>query len=310
VNNLPGKICTYSCVYCQAGRTARLTVERAAFCDWREVVEEVDRALRAVGAGGVDYVTFVPSGEPLLDANLGRAVRAVRDLGVRVAVLTNASLLWREDCRADAAEADLVSVKVDAASVGVWRALNRPHPQLRLSQVLEGLLEFSRGFGGTLITETMLVDGVNTGGLEAVAELVARLRPSKAYISVPTRPPAEPHVRPPGAAKLVEAFRAFADRLGEGRVELLNLPEPPPPPPRWDPVAWLTSTASVHPLRLEHALAALEGVVDDPWEVISRLESEGAVEVVEYSGARYIVRRVGSAASDGAGPRDPAVSTV
>jgi len=42
-------------------------------------------------------VTFAPDGEPTLDACLGRIIKFVEgETGVRVAVLTNAYLLWME----------------------------------------------------------------------------------------------------------------------------------------------------------------------------------------------------------------------
>jgi len=110
----------------------------------------------------VDYVTFVPDGEPTLDANLGVEVTGIRGLGARVAVITNSSLLWMEDVRRDLLEASLVSVKVDSVDPGEWRRINRPHPSLRLDSILEGLRLFAREYKGILYSETMLVDGVTT----------------------------------------------------------------------------------------------------------------------------------------------------
>jgi len=92
VNNVPYKTCPYSCVYCQLGRTTNLTVERKRFYDWKSVIDSVAEALSGL-QGGVDYVTFVPDGEPTLDACIGREIAELKErLGVRVAVLTNASL--------------------------------------------------------------------------------------------------------------------------------------------------------------------------------------------------------------------------
>jgi len=94
VNNVPYKTCSYSCVYCQLGRTTNLTVERRGFYGWRDVVREVVEFTSRYGEV-MDYVTFVPDGEPTLDANIGRVIEAVKaEVGVKVAVLTNASLLW------------------------------------------------------------------------------------------------------------------------------------------------------------------------------------------------------------------------
>ena len=299
VNNVPYKTCTYSCVYCQLGRTLNMSVRRAEFYDWRSVVDDVVETVNAL-RGEVDYITFVPDGEPLLDINIGSEIAEIRKrTGKPVAVLTNASLLFMDDARSDLAEADLVSIKVDAVDEPTWRKVDRPHPRLSLHEVLDGIGKFASSYGGRLITETMLVEGLNTSGegLSKTADFIAGLRPYRAYLSVPVRPPAETFVRPPTAEELVMAYRTFAERLGEEKVELLNTPEPPPPSASGnDPAAWLLSTTSVHPLRLEHAISSLRGLTERPEDVIEGLESRGLIRLVEYSGARFVVRafRTGS----------------
>lgn len=54
-------------------------------------------------------------------------------------MLTNASLLFREDARKDLLNADFVSVKVDTLKEGTWKMVNRPHPDLKLTKILEGV---------------------------------------------------------------------------------------------------------------------------------------------------------------------------
>ncbi|RLE74847.1 MAG: radical SAM protein [Thermoprotei archaeon] len=293
VNNLPEKVCTYSCVYCQAGRTRVLTTRRRRFYDPERVLSEVRARLESVAERGerVDYVTFVPNGEPTLDINLGDEIRMVRGLGIPVAVLTNASLLWDEGVRADLAEADLVSVKVDAVSEGVWRRVNRPHPSLRLLKVLEGLLEFAREYSGTLITETMLISGIDYGReVKELAEFVAELDPHRAYVAIPTRPPCEEWVRPASEATINAVFQELSRRLGD-RVELLTQFEGTEFGYTGDAERDLLSVTAVHPLR-EDAVEELLRRDGADWGLVERLVREGLVAEVEYGGHRYYLRRV------------------
>lgn len=291
VNNVPYKTCSYSCVYCQLGRTINLIAERRVFFDPEEIVREVARAL---ASGRADYVTFVPDGEPTLDINLGREIVGVKELvSVPVAVLTNSSLLFLEDVRADLSNADLVSLKVDTVDESLWKRLNRPHPKLKLSRVLEGIEVFSREFSGKIITETMIVENLNSSVdvLEPVAEFIREsVKPEKAYLSIPIRPPAEPFVRAPPAEKLVEAFELFARKIGRDRVELLNMPEPPHFHPSGDPASWLLRVVSVHPMRLDYALDSLREKSEDPEAIIRDLESRGEIRLVEYEGKLFIIR--------------------
>ena len=62
INNIPPKVCTYSCVYCQLGRTIEMQIGRFAFYEPDEVLRAVrDRIGMAVDAGeSVDYLSFVP----------------------------------------------------------------------------------------------------------------------------------------------------------------------------------------------------------------------------------------------------------
>jgi wyosine [tRNA(Phe)-imidazoG37] synthetase (radical SAM superfamily) len=56
------------------------------------VAEKVDRSARA--GEPIDYLTFVPDGEPTLDLRLGQAVDWMRPQGIKIAVITNSSLIW------------------------------------------------------------------------------------------------------------------------------------------------------------------------------------------------------------------------
>jgi wyosine [tRNA(Phe)-imidazoG37] synthetase (radical SAM superfamily) len=154
INNIPPKICTYACVYCQLGRTIQMQIERQAFYRPEEVVDAVrDKVQKARESGeAIDYLTFVPDGEPTLDVNLGREIARLRPLGIRIAVISNGSLMWREDVRADLMDADWVSLKVDSMRDDVWRRIDRPHGTLRLGAILDGMLEFAESFRGELVT--------------------------------------------------------------------------------------------------------------------------------------------------------------
>ena len=174
------------------------------------------------GGEKIDYLTFVPDGEPTLDLNLGVEMELLKGMGIPIAVLTNSSLLWRVDVREDLLKADLVSVKVDAVERDLWRKINRPHRSLKIDEISEGIIEFSKEFKGELITETMLIDGFDYADeLKKMAEFLSKLRPRKAYIAVPTRPPAERWVKPADERVVNRAFQVFSKKLGDGAVEYL-----------------------------------------------------------------------------------------
>ena len=295
VNNIPPKHCSYSCVYCQLGRTDRLTVSRRKFYDWDFIVREVVGKVNKVGLSNIDYVTFVPDGEPTLDAFLGREIREIKErLPVRVAVITNGSLLWMDDVRSDLQEADWVSVKVDAVTEDVYLRVDRPHPSLRLQAVLGGIEEFSRTYNGILVTETMLVAGVNdsVSELEEIAKFIEELNPAKAYIAVPIRPPAEAWAVPPSEKVVLSAYQIFEEHLGD-RVELLIGAEGGGfviDPDK--PVESILGIINVHPIRKNVLTRLLEDKGLDPEEVIGLLARSGEAGLVEFEGEEFLVRRL------------------
>ncbi len=291
INHVPPKVCTYSCLYCQVGRTSRLHVRRRRFLDATAVAKEVGRKLKAADNSGehVDYLTFVPDGEPTLDAGLGLMIDALRPLGVPIAVVTNGSLLGRADVREELAVADWVSLKLDTVDERRWRQLNRPHRRLNLPSVLQGMQAFAAGFRGRLVTETMLLAGLNDSEAElrATASFVGGLKPATAYVAVPTRPPAEPWVKaatPTGVTRAYEVFRALA-----GRAELLVGYEGDAFASTGDPREDLLAITAVHPMR-EQAVARLLKPTGAPAKVVAELVRRGELVEVDYGGHQYFMR--------------------
>ncbi len=271
-------------------------MERRVFYDPEEILRRVEKRVGEIRARGegLDFITFVPDGEPTLDLNLGVEVELLKSLGVPIAVLTNGSLLWNPHVRRDLMDVDVVSVKVDAVDEELWRRINRPHGFLSLDRVLEGMLEFSREYGGRLITETMLIDGVDYGvELDRIAEFLSELDPHKAYVAIPIRPPAEEWVRPASERVVNEAFQKFSERLGEGRVEYLI---------GYEGTAFhytgrfeedILSITSVHPMR-EDAVKELLERSNAGWEEVERLIQTGLLVELEYGGHKFYMRRIPS----------------
>ena len=301
INNIPPKTCSYSCVYCQLGRTSQLIANRQAFYKPKEIFKEVKRKVdKAISRNEkIDYLTFVPDGEPTLDINLGKEISLLRQIGIPIAVLTNASLLWREDVKEDLLEADLVSLKVDAVNQALWMKINRPHKSLSLNKILDGIVSFAETFEGAIISETMLIDKIEYDDeLREIAVFLKELdRLEKAYIAVPTRPPTEGWVKPAKEETVNLAYQIFSERLGAERVEYLigyegnafaftgNVKED------------LLAIMAVHPMRKEAVEKFLKRA-NAEWCVVEELLHENLLIELEYEGKLYYMRRLPSRTSD------------
>jgi len=295
INNIPAKTCSYSCVYCQLGKTINRTTERQAFYKPEDIFKEVKRKVEEAASRNerVDYLTFVPDGEPTLDINLGKTISILKQIGIPIAVLTNASLICRNDVKEDLLEANVVSLKVDAVSEDLWRRINRPHKDLKLSDILEGIIEFAKEFKGTIISETMLMDIVNYGKeFENIAEFLKHLkRLDKAYIAIPTRPPTEKWVKPAKEETINKTFQVFSKKLGYNRVEYLIGYEGNAFAFTGKVEEDLLSITAVHPMRKEAVKEFLRKANAD-WNVIEKLSHEGKLVEIEYEGNKYYMRRL------------------
>jgi wyosine [tRNA(Phe)-imidazoG37] synthetase (radical SAM superfamily) len=239
----------------------------------------------------IDYLTFVPDGEPTLDINLGKVIKLFRPLGIKIAVISNASLIWQKDVRDDLYKADWVSLKIDAVSEDVWRKIDRPHRFLQQDKILEGITEFSRIFTGKLATETMLIQKVNDSGQEAekIADFIGGLKNVKSYLSIPTRPPAEKWVKSADEHAVNRAYQAFKEKsidteylIGyEGNAFAFtgNLEED------------LLSITSVHPMRKE-AVDEFLKKANGNWTIIDKLITENKLVKTEYKDNRFYMRKI------------------
>jgi len=291
INNIPPKTCSYSCIYCQVGRTDCLTLNQKPFFSTDTIYNETASKIKQLRAKDekIDYITFVPDGEPVLDINLGSTIESLKEFGIKTAVITNGSLLWNDSVKKDLMDADLVSIKIDTVFRGIWKQINRPHGELKLNNITRGILDFSCSFKGTLYTETMLTAGINdtVESLYVTADFIKSVQPSKAYLLVPTRPPAVETAAAPDINNRNTALNIFRSKIensflldydegnnfsftSEAKNELLDI-------------------LSVHPMK-KKAVKDFLMKADLSWDLIRTLVSEDILRTEEYSGDIFYVK--------------------
>ena len=293
INNIPPKICSYSCVYCQIGVTDSMSIKRKNYYLLDEVFKEVSEKVKQLKSAGekIDYLTFVPDGEPTLDINLGKEIDLLKPHGVKIAVITNSSLLWDENVRNDLMIADWVSVKIDTVDEKLWHKIDRPNGKLDLQKIITGIKTFASAFKGTLVTETMLVKGINddTESIQKTAEIISHIKPEKSFILVPTRPPAEKFVEPPSEEILNIAYQIFCTLLSD--VELLISNEGTNFSYSSNAEKELLSILAVHPMRKD-AIETFINKANSKWDLIEKLINKSVLKEVKYSGSTFFVKDI------------------
>jgi len=211
VDIVPLKKCPFDCIYCQLGRSTLKTIRRESFYPVSEVVEDIKEILESNVP--IDYITFSGSGEPTLNKNLGNMISMLKEMTtIPIAVITNGSLLWKEDVRSELLQADLVVPSLDAGTEAAFQTINRPHQDLHLETIVNGLIQFRKEYTGQIWLEVFLIEGINTSESEAekIVEKVSLIRPDKVQLNTAVRPPAEPSVEPLPGERLEQYVARFS----------------------------------------------------------------------------------------------------
>ncbi len=283
VSPIPPKTCTYSCVYCQLGRTNHLRVSRESFFPKEEILTEIGEQLEN---SDVDFITFVGDGEPTLCSDIGWLIRECKERYHKpTAVITNGSLLFQSDVRQELLAADVVLPSLDVGSEQLFRLINRPHGRIRFEVMLQGLIDFHKEYSGELWLEVMLVAGINDTeeALQDIRKAVEQISPKRLYIVTPIRPPAETWVYPPSPERILRAQEIL------GHAETISLHESGDFGLASFPGAReaILEIGSRHPLRLQQALD-IEVCFSEPGTVDAMLKDKRLLKV-KYEDSEYLL---------------------
>jgi len=178
------KVCTFDCVYCQIGKTRILTDKRGAFVKVGDLIEELD----SLPPLEIDYITFSGTGEPTLAENLGQMIRAIKKIRKeKIAVLTNSSLMHREDVQKDLFSSDFVVAKLDAPAQNIFEAVNRPVRTVGIAALIQAIKDFKRCYLGKLALQIMFVEQ-NKKHAKEIAQIAREIKPDEVQINTPLRP--------------------------------------------------------------------------------------------------------------------------
>jgi len=217
VDIVPFKTCSLDCIYCQIGKSPEKTIERKQYTPIDDVLGELKEKL--VAGTKADFITISGSGEPTLHSRLGELIDGIKILtGIPVAVITNGTLFYMPDVRADCAKADVVVPSLDAGDEEVFQRINRPHPQLSMEKLIDGLCQFRKQYSGRMWLEVFFIEGVNNtaGTIAKIKSAIELIGPDKVQLNTAVRPTAER-----GVKKLqAEQLQAIALQLG-GNAEVI-----------------------------------------------------------------------------------------
>ncbi len=213
VDILPAKTCNMNCIYCEIGPGKKTYSQAPSSPEPREILNEI-REFSASSKRRFDCLTFTASGEPTLHKDLALLIwEGKRITGKAVTVLTNSSTVSRKDIRETLCLADIVLPSLDAATPETFRKINRPHPDIKITSIIEGLSRLRKEMSGQMWLEILFVSGINDteDELLALKEATRIIDPHRIQLNTVARPPAEKWAKPVSKRR-IEEIRSF---LGE-----------------------------------------------------------------------------------------------
>ena len=213
----PHKTCNFDCLYCQQGKTVQATLERKEYIPISEVLDELRAWVlnHPEEEKKLDYITISGSGEPTLNTEVGRLIQEIKKISsCAVAVITNSSLLGGPAIRKSLLAADLIVPSLDAATEQVFQKIDRPHPGIKIDDIINGLIELRKEFSGKIWLEVMLASGINDDlrYIKKLKEVCDKINPDKIQLNSPVRTTAEPGIIPVAEAKLKRIKKILGEK--------------------------------------------------------------------------------------------------
>ncbi len=190
VDLVPKKVCSLDCVYCEVGKTTKLSLERKEYIKFDKVKEELTHYFK--NNPDPDYITFSGSGEPTLNVFIGEILEFIKENkpNIPVAVLTNGTLLYDKKVREAILKADVVLPSLDAATEAVFKKINRPAADLSIEKYINGLVDFRKEFKGKMWLEVFILPGYNDSEneLAELKKVIQRINPDSIQLNTLDRP--------------------------------------------------------------------------------------------------------------------------
>ena len=190
VDLIPQKVCSLNCVYCEVGKTTKLTIDRMEYVKYDKVIAELKQFMS--NKPKIDYITFSGSGEPTLNSRIGDILNHIKENypEVKTAVLTNGTLLSDKKIRNTLIHADVILPSLDAASQAAFEKINRPDPKLEIEPYIQGLIDLRKEYKKKIWLEVFILKNYNDSKeeLDLLKEAILRINPDSVQLNTLDRP--------------------------------------------------------------------------------------------------------------------------
>ena len=190
IDLIPKKVCSLDCVYCEVGKTTKLTTDRLEYVKYDKVIVELKDFMSSKPK--IDYITFSGSGEPTLNSRIGDVLNFIKENypDIKTAVLTNGTLLSDKSLRQELLKADVILPSLDAAGQDAFEKINRPAPGILIQDYIQGIIDLRKEYKGKIWLEVLFLKGYNDSEDELIRlkEAIEKIKPDSVQLNTLDRP--------------------------------------------------------------------------------------------------------------------------
>jgi wyosine [tRNA(Phe)-imidazoG37] synthetase (radical SAM superfamily) len=281
VDLVPKKVCSLDCVYCEVGKTTKLTIDKKEYVLFDKIKGELLNYFN--NNPDPDYITFSGSGEPTLNSKIGDVLKFIKQTkpNIPVAVLTNGTMLFDKNVRDAIMDADVVLPSLDAATQDVFEKINRPAKGLTIDKYIQGIIDFKNDFKGKLWLEIFILPGYNDKKEELIElkKAILKIEPNSIQLNTLDRPGTVSNLR--GATS--EEMKRVVDFWRLNNVEIISsAPERKNIQSyRTDIETAIIETISRRPCTLDDLTKILGMHINEINKYLDVLDAEKKIETVE-----------------------------
>lgn len=285
----PPKICNMNCVYCECGKTTKLTSEIDNYVPAETIISELDNYLQN-DPPHIDIITLAGSGEPTLNAGLSDIIAHVRTQypQYKIGILTNSLTLKQKEIREKIKDLDYVLPSIDAMIESSFRKITRSARKDSCQDVIDGLRAFSKEFNGNLWIEVFIIPGINDTEEELTLfkEFFEEIKPTRVQINSIDRPGTCSWVEAPSLERLqeIEQFlHPLPVEIISRKAKTMVIPKPSPKDREH-----ILLTIKRRPLTIEDLSVSLGISINEATAFTEELIADGEVEFHTVNDRKFL----------------------
>jgi wyosine [tRNA(Phe)-imidazoG37] synthetase (radical SAM superfamily) len=187
------KQCNFDCLYCELAPSVTVS-KQSQIIEVQTVISELKTHLN----DKIDVITLTANGEPTLYPYLDQLIDEIDKIknSTETLILTNSASLVDDKIFNTLLKLDQVKLSLDAISADVFKKIDRPHYDIKIENVSQKVVEFSKLFKGKLFIEILFVHGLNDTKeeVEKLNNVLININATRIDLGTIDRPPAYPVV--------------------------------------------------------------------------------------------------------------------